>query len=89
MDAGATFHPWAQAGVRHQLEGDRAVATAGFVGSALTYTLAGVARAETLAIAGAGASVDLGSKISAYAAYQGEFGEGRSHNVNLGTRISF
>ncbi|MDQ8757357.1 autotransporter domain-containing protein [Sphingosinicella sp. LHD-64] len=89
LEADAASRPWIQAGVRHQVSGGRASATGGFAGNPLTFALPGAARAETLALFGAGASFDIGSGTSLYAAYQGELGEGGSHNVNLGIRIAF
>src|SRR5690606_36922632 len=86
---GSVFHPWASAGVRHQLKGERSAASAGFVGNAERFTVLGSGRKETMATAGAGASYDLASGFSLYGAYQGEFGGGRSHNVNVGIRFEF
>ncbi|UZW57180.1 autotransporter domain-containing protein [Sphingobium sp. JS3065] len=86
---GAGFHPWAALGVRHQLEGERSTARAGFVGNAARFTALGAGRKETMATAGAGVSYDLGTGLSLYGAYQGEFGGGRSHNVNVGVRFAF
>jgi outer membrane autotransporter protein len=86
---GAVFHPWVSAGVRHQLEGELSAARAGFVGNTERFTVLGSGRKETMATAGAGASYDLASGLSLYGAYQGEFGGGRSHNVNIGVRFNF
>ena len=83
------FHPWAQAGVRHQLEGELTAARAGFVGNAERFSVLGAGRKETLATASAGASYDVTPGFSLYGAYQGEFGGGRSHNVNVGVRFDF
>ncbi|WP_084733123.1 autotransporter domain-containing protein [Sphingobium chungbukense] len=86
---GDRFHPWAQAGVRHQLEGELSAASAGFVGNAERFTVLGAGRKETMATAGAGARYDVAPGFSLYGAYQGEFGGTRSHNVNLGVRFDF
>jgi len=86
---GDRFHPWAQAGVRHQLEGELSQASAGFVGNAERFAVLGAGRKDTMATVGAGASYDLASGLSLYGAYQGEFGGGRSHNVNIGVRFNF
>lgn len=84
---GSTFHPWAMAGVRYQIEGELTAARAGFVGSATRFAALGAGRKETMATAGAGFSVDLDAGVSLYGAYLGEFGGGRSHNVNVGIRF--
>lgn len=86
---GDRFHPWAQAGVRHQLDGELTAASAGFVGNAERFSVLGAGRKETMATAGAGASYDVTPGFSLYGAYQGEFGGGRSHNVNVGVRFDF
>ena len=86
---GAMFHPWASVGLRHQLEGERSAARAGFVGNAERFTVIGAGRKETMATLGAGASYDLTADLSLYGAYQGEFGGGQSHNVNVGVRFAF
>lgn len=86
---GDRFHPWIQAGVRHQLEGELSQASAGFVGNTERFAVLGASRSETMATVGAGASYDLASGLSLYGAYQGEFGGGRSHNVNIGVRFHF
>ncbi|WP_327753689.1 autotransporter domain-containing protein [Sphingobium sp. SJ10-10] len=89
MGEGAMFHPWASLGVRHQLEGERFAARAGFVGNTERFTVLGAGRKQTMATAGAGASYDLSAGLSLYGAYQGEFGGGHSHNVNVGVRFEF
>lgn len=38
---------------------------------------------------GTGASYDLAAGLSLYGAYQGEFGGGHSHNMNVGVRFAF
>lgn len=86
---GALFHPWASLGVRHQLEGERSAARAGFVGNSERFTVLGVGRKETMATVGAGASYSLATGLNLYGAYQGEFGGGHSHNVNVGVRFEF
>ncbi len=86
---GAVFHPWASVGVRHQLEGERSAARAGFVGNTERFTVLGAARKETMATFGAGANYELTSGLSLYGAYQGDFGGGRSHNINVGVRFEF
>ena len=86
---GTVFHPWASLGVRHQLEGERSAARAGFVGNTERFTVLGAGRKETMATVGAGASYDLAASLSLYGAYQGEFGGGYSHNVNVGVRFAF
>ena len=85
----SVFHPWALVGVRHQLEGERLGASAGFVGNAERFSVLAAGRKETTATAGAGASYDLAPGLSLYGAYQAEFGGGRSHNVNVGVRFDF
>lgn len=89
QNTGATFKPWIEGGVRHVLDGQTGRATAGFVGSAATFSLAGVSRDKTVGIAGVGASIDLGETVRLYGAYRAEFGDGQSHNVNVGLRIGF
>lgn len=89
QQAGATFRPWIEGGVRHMLGDGGSRATAGFVGSAQTYTLSGALRDKTVGIAGIGASVDLGQRVRLYGAYRAEFGDGQSHNLNVGLRMSF
>jgi uncharacterized protein with beta-barrel porin domain len=86
---GTVFHPWASLGLRHQLEGERSSARAGFVGNTERFTVLGANRKETMATIGAGASYDLAARLSLYGAYQGEFGGGRSHNINVGVRFAF
>lgn len=86
---GAVFHPWASLGLRHQLEGEQSSARAGFVGNTERFTVLGAGRKETMATVGAGASYDLAARLTLYGAYQGEFGGGRSHNVNIGVRFVF
>ncbi|HKR92816.1 autotransporter outer membrane beta-barrel domain-containing protein, partial [Novosphingobium sp.] len=83
------FHPWMEVGVRHQLEGERSDASAGFVGNSERFTVLGAGRKETMATAGAGASYDLAPGLSLYGAYQGEFGGGHSHNLNVGVHFNF
>lgn len=89
LGEGSAFHPWASLGVRHQLEGERSAARAGFIGNTERFTVLGAGRKETMATAGAGASYDLATGLSLYGAYQGDFGGGHSHNVNVGVRFEF
>ncbi|MGE4430978.1 MAG: autotransporter domain-containing protein [Sphingobium sp.] len=89
QEAEATFHPWVQAGLRHQLDGSASTATAGFIGSATRFTVPGADRKETMATAGAGFTADLNQTLRLFAAYQGEFGGGNGHNVNVGVRLAF
>lgn len=89
QQAGATFRPWIEGGVRHMLGDGGSRATAGFVDNAQTYTLSGALRDKTVGIAGIGASVDMGQRVRLYGAYRAEFGDGQSHNLNVGLRMSF
>ena len=89
LGEGSLFHPWLSLGVRHQLEGERSAARAGFAGNTERFTVLGAGRKETMATAGAGASYNLATGLSLYGAYQGEFGGGHSHNVNVGVRFEF
>ncbi|WP_323810777.1 autotransporter domain-containing protein [Sphingobium baderi] len=89
LSEGDLFHPWVLVGVRHQLEGEQSVASAGFAGNSERFTVVGAGRKETMPTIGTGASYDLAPGFSLYGAYQGEFGGGRSHNVNVGVRFAF
>lgn len=86
---GAAFKPWVEGGVRHLIDGNGSRATAGFVGSAQTFSLAGVSRDKTVGLAGVGASIEMSETVRLYGAYRAEFGNGNSHNVNVGVRIGF
>lgn len=82
--------PWASLGLRHQVSGRHTSAVAGFTGVTGDFVSYGVARGGTLATAGAGVAADLGSGISLFGTYQGEFSEvGNGHNVNVGLRVNF
>ena len=87
--AEASFKPWLQAGLRHQLEGERTYATGGFQGTDIRFTVPGAPRKDTVVIAGAGFSADLSAKVRVFAGYQGEFGGGTGHAVSGGIRIGF
>jgi fibronectin-binding autotransporter adhesin len=85
---GAAFHPWLSAGVRHQIEGGTETATAGFAGGTSRFTVLGASRDATMVTAGAGIAYEIGN-ATLYGSYQGEFGDGSSHNANVGVRIRF
>lgn len=87
--SGAIFHPWLKAGVRRQLAGRSTDATASFAGVTTDFTVLGASRKATMATAGAGVAVDIMPNMSLFGSYNGEFGGGRSNNVNVGARIIF
>lgn len=89
QEADATFHPWVQAGIRHQFDGDVSAVRAGFVGTTSRFTVFGAGRKETMVTAGAGFSADLSKGLRLFATYQGEFGGGTGNNVNVGLRFAF
>jgi uncharacterized protein YhjY with autotransporter beta-barrel domain len=88
-DGKGALRPWAQIGLRHQLSGNVSDASARFAGNAARYTVIGAGREDTVATAGVGADYEVSPGVSLYGAYQSEFGNGRSHNVNLGLRFGF
>lgn len=83
------LRPWAQIGIRHQLSGNVSDASVRFVGDVARFTVLGAGRKDTVATAGIGASYEVSPGLSLYGAYQGEIGNGRSHNVNVGLRFGF
>ena len=86
----ATVKPWITAGVRHQLNGQATLATAGFIGTGSSFSVPGVSRQATLATVGAGASIALTPRLELFGAYHGEFGsDGTGSNVNGGVRLRF
>ncbi|AZI35363.1 autotransporter domain-containing protein [Caenibius tardaugens] len=88
-DEGATFKPWVQLGLRHQLSGDRPWVSAGFLGTSPAFTVAGVDRKDTVITAGAGFSAAVSDTVNLFASYQGEFGGGTGSQANLGITIAF
>lgn len=88
-DEGATFQPWVQLGLRHQLSGDRPWASAGFVGNTAMFTVPGVDRKDTVITAGAGFSAAVSETVRLFASYQGEFGGGTGSQANLGFELAF
>ncbi|HTN14477.1 MAG TPA: autotransporter domain-containing protein [Sphingomonadaceae bacterium] len=85
----ATFHPWAQLGVREQLEGDVSWASAGFAGTASGFLVPGATRKDTVITAGAGFDFDLSPSARLFAGYQGEFGGGTGSIVTVGVSFGF
>lgn len=88
-EAGATFHPWVQLGVRHQLKGDRPWASAGFAGNAARFSAFGADRKDTVITAGAGLRADVSDRFRLFASYQGEFGGGTGSQANIGFELAF
>jgi fibronectin-binding autotransporter adhesin len=81
--------PWASVGLRHQLEGEVAFATASLQGATTTFTVVGAPRKATVFTAGAGLEADLNDAVTVSAAYSGEFGGGTGNAVMLGIRARF
>jgi fibronectin-binding autotransporter adhesin len=86
---GATFHPWLQVGLRHQVDGGQSGASAGFMGTASRFVLPGAAREDTVVTAGGGIALDLSSNARVFGAYQGEFGGGTGSQVSIGIELDF
>lgn len=87
--ASAKFHPWIELGVRHQTQGRVLEARSGLVGTGLQFTAASARREATLALVGAGLSVDIASGLSLFGAYNGEFANGSTANEgNIGLRFA-
>jgi hypothetical protein len=89
MSADASVQPWLEAGLRHQLSGRTPFATAGFIGSPATLTVAGAQRKETLWTAAAGLKASLSQAAELYGSYHGEFGGGGHNRINVGIRYRF
>ena len=87
--AESMLRPWVQVGVRHQLEGNASVASAGLVGATSRLVVQGAARKETMVTAGAGVSADVLPRLRLFASYLGEFGGGHGSNANVGVRFAF
>lgn len=83
------FHPWVQLAVRHQLSGNVSDASAGFVGNTARFTVIGASRKGTVGAAGVGVDYEVSPGVSLFGAYHGEFGNGRSHNLNVGLRFGW
>jgi uncharacterized protein with beta-barrel porin domain len=85
---GDGLRPWVRAGLRQQLDGQDVSATAGFAGTPLRMTVAGVTRGRTAASGGLGASIDLTPRLNLGGAYQVEVSDGTSHNASLRLRLT-
>lgn len=88
-DGEATVEPWLEIGVRHQLSGEVSDAAAAFIGQSATFTVIGAERSDTQATLGLGAVVKLAPNTRLHGAYQGEFGGGHAHAVNVGLGFGF
>jgi hypothetical protein len=87
---GAKFHPWIEVGARHQMSARALVASGGLANTGLRFAAASAARQETLAIVGAGVSVDIAPRLAIFGSYNGEFAKGATGNEgNIGLRFAF
>lgn len=87
--ATSSIRPWAELGVRHQLDGELPLASAGFVGTAARFVVPGVSREDTVITYGAGFEATLASNVDLFAGYHGESGNGSGSNLTGGLRVRF
>ncbi len=85
--ADARLRPYASIGLRGLVDGDGVSSTASLGGVQLRA--AGVARADTLATAGAGVSYQVKPNVSVSARYAGEFGDGGRQSALFGVQWAF
>jgi len=85
----SSIRPWAEIGVRHQLAGELALASAGLVGTTSRFAVPGVSREQTVITYGAGFEASVAETVSLFAGYYGESGEGSGSNLTGGVRVRF
>lgn len=87
---GSRFHPWIEAGLRHQMSGNIPTAWGGFVGLSSRFGVAGAQRAKTSGLISAGTRFDLSRNLEFFVSYDGAFGrEAHTNNINGGMRLAF
>jgi len=87
--ATSSIRPWAEIGVRHQLAGELALASAGLVGTTSRFAVPGVSREQTVITYGAGFEASVAETVSLFAGYHGESGDGSGSNLTGGVRVRF
>jgi uncharacterized protein with beta-barrel porin domain len=86
----ARISPWLSMGLRHQLRGRRAEATAAYAGVADALNISGVNRNATLATVGAGASLRLAPGTMLFFGAISAFGADSSgESATAGLRVNF
>jgi outer membrane autotransporter protein len=87
--ASSSVRPWLEIGVRHHLDGELPLASAGFVGAAARFIAPGVSREQTVITYGAGFEASVAETVSLFAGYRGESADGSGSNLTGGVRVRF
>lgn len=86
----SALRPWATAGIRTRIGGNAIIASGGFAGTAITYSVAGAARKKTLPHLGGGLDMGLSSQISLFVNGDVEFSDRNAQRqVNAGVTVHF
>lgn len=83
------IRPWVDVGVRHQLDGQRGIASAAFVGDSTKFFAQGAPRQSTQLLTAAGFEARATDRLTLFASYTAEIGGGAGNNLNAGLRFAF